>query len=295
MLTIDYSECSVERQKFDDSAPFSLLDRMVVSRGTIDDWNLLHELHYKAENLGIGPKFWKCTLDGETIGVGVMTIPKMLSGGRNKVFKYLKPNLDGLDTQLMNRQRALWLNKNTLTNSRLVIDTMYRGVGAAYRMQNIMMRLTGCKFIEFQSSMSKYNPFAQKAGIQFTKPTRSTFYEAGLKVFGRWFRAHPSDYVGVMEELEKMPGPIQKKCLAELRAAYYRFSSMEKSGENRLRGTSRVDKMSPGYLVKSLQQVTLASPLYGVYFNPDFGRELPQEIPLSYFDRQPTHSKLILD
>lgn len=294
-MIIDYSDCSWLRQEQPDNAPFSLLHEMYVEKGTIDDWNLLHELHYKAENLGIGPRFYRCTLHGETIGVGVMTVPKMLSGGRNKVFKFLKPNVEGMDTPLMNRHRAIWMNQNTLTNSRLVIDTMYRGVGAAYRMQNIMMRMTGLRFIEFQSSMSKYNPFAQKAGIQFAKPSRSSFYEAGLRLFSRWFESHPSDYVGIVEELSAMPEAVREKCMQELRAAYYRFSSMEKSGDNRMRGTSRVDKMPAGYLVKSLQQVTLASPLYGVYFNPDFDRELPDRISLASFDRQPTNKPLILD
>lgn len=276
------------------NAGFSLLPEIYVERGTKADWDLLHELHYKAENLGIGPQIYRCVLQGQTIGVGVMTVPKMLSGGRNKVFKHLRPNVDGKDTRIINTSRAVWLNANACTNSRLVLDTMFRGVGIAYRMQNIMMRMTGRKLVEFQSSMSKFNPFAAKAGVKFIAPTRAANYERGMALFRRWFEAIPSDYLGVMAELETMPAPVQAKCLAELRKFYFTFSSMERSGNNRFNGYERVEAMKTGYLIKSIQQLVLASPLYGVYENPDAGRELPARIPITAFDRQPTDAPLDL-
>jgi hypothetical protein len=39
-------------------------------------------------------------------------------------------------------------------------------------------------------------------------------------------------------------------------------------------------------IIKSLQQVTLASPMYGVWKNPDKGRAIPDRLPLSAFDAQ---------
>ena len=292
MSKIDNIDWAVERRAVPSKHSLSLLPEIYVESGSIDDWNLLHELHYKAENLGIGPRYWKCVLDGRTIGVGVMTVPKMLLSGRNVAFKYLKPNVDGVDTNLMNRHRAIWLNARSCTNSRLVLDTMYRGAGIAYRMQNLMMRMTGCRHIEFQSSMSKFNPFAAKAGMRFTAPRRSANYEKGLAWFQRWFASVPSDYVGISMELSQMPPGAAKKCIAEMRAFYYRCSSMEKSGDNRANGTGRVEHMEVGYLLKSLQQLVLASPLYGVYENPDFdipsgkARELPSRLPIIAFDNQ---------
>ncbi|MFX4790176.1 hypothetical protein ABTB87_23135, partial [Acinetobacter baumannii] len=90
-------------------------------------WDLLHELHYKAETLPIGSRFWKVTLHGKTIGVGILAVPKMLLSGRNDLFKYLRPNVNGKDTRLINKSRAEWLNENVCTNSRLVLDTISRG------------------------------------------------------------------------------------------------------------------------------------------------------------------------
>ncbi|MFW6855373.1 hypothetical protein ACODYM_29200 [Burkholderia gladioli] len=274
----------------------SLLPRIHVEPGSRADWELLSELHYKAANLGIGEHYWRCVLDGQTIGVGVMTVPKMLSRGRNKVMPHMRPNQGGgRDTKLMNTYRAKWMNRTTCTNSRLVLDTMFRGAGIAYRMQNLMMRMTGCRQIEFQSSMSKFNPFARRAGVRFTPPERAASYKKGVEFFRRWFDAQPSDFTEIMRELDSMPAAVREKCIKEMRERYYAWSSMEKSGDNRMNGTKRVDGMAVPYLVKSLQQLTLASPLYGIYVNPDYERELPERIPLLAFDQQPIDQPLVLD
>lgn len=275
----------------------SLLPDVYVERGTIEDWNLLHELHYKAESLGIGPRIYRCVLNGQTIGVGVMTVPKILLSGRNEVFRHLKPNTGGMDSRLINRHRAYWINDHACTNSRLVLDTMYRGAGIAYRMQNIMMRMTGCQVIEFQSSMSKFNPFAQKAGIRFTRPKRSANYERGVMFFQRWFISNPSDYMGIMTEINEMKPAVRSKCEAEMRKFYYACSALEKTGNARFRGEDRRDNMEVSYLLKSLQQLTLASPLYGAYINPDASSQkgvskLPPRVPIIAFDNQPPDQPL---
>lgn len=300
MILTDNQDALVVRHSVNPNHQLSLLSRIYVEKGSKEDWDLLHELHYKAETLGIGPKFWKITLDGQTIGVGVMTVPKMLISGRNELFKWLRPNVDGKDNRLINRHRAVWLNKNACTNSRLVIDTMFRGAGIAYRAQNLMMRMTGLKLIEFQSSMSKFNPFAEKAGIIFAPPKKSNCYEKGLVLFRRWFNSFPTDYIGIMQEFNEMSEPMQQKFINELKHFYYTYSSMEKTGDNRMNGTSRIDSLSFGKLLKNVQQLAFSSPLYGVYINPDatsdknIDLELPNRLPLTAFDLQGTNAPLNL-
>ena len=292
MIILDNDDILIERREVNPKHGLSLLPEIYIERGSIDDWHLLHELHYKAEKLGIGPNYFRCMLGDQVIGVGVMTVPKMLLSGRNEAMKHMRPNIGGMDTKLINRHRAMWLNAYSCTNSRLVLDTMYRGAGIAYRMQNLMMRMTGCRYVEFQSSMSKFNPFAAKAGMRFTKPKRSSFYVKGLEFFSRWFTCAPMDYVGVKAELDAMSPAVAARCVAEMRKFYYRCSAMEKSGDNRANGTSRVDAMEIGYLIKSTQQLVFASPLYGIYENPDFGTVLPPRLPLSAFDHQAVNASL---
>lgn len=296
-ILLDNEDALIKRLDVPNPHKLSLISKIYVEKGTREDWEELHALHYKAEVLGIWPRIWRCMLDGQLIGVGVMTVPRMTLAGRNEIFPYLKPNsINGKDNRLINRHRALWINDNACTNSRLVLDTMYRGVGIAYRMQNIMMRMTGYSFIEFQSSMSRFNPFAQKAGIVFTPPKRTANYEAGLKWFRRWFSCIPADFVGVYEEYQNMSKFEQAKCLEEMRTFYYKHSSMEKSGDNRLKGRTRVDALPVAKLIKNTQQLVFAYPLYGVYINPDAGRkDLPERIPISAFDYHKTDEPLNLE
>lgn len=277
------SETLISRERA--PAPrFSLIDEMFVERGTKADWELLHDLHYKAEGLPIGPRFWKLTLHGETIGVLVTGGPKGLLKERHVVFPKLKPG--GNETKLTNTNRYVWINANMRVISRFVVDTMYRGIGAGYRMMNLASRLEGYPIMEIQSSMSKFNHFGQKAGFRFAKPMNATKFEAGLKFFRSHFEASPADYEAILAELDGKPGPEREVLLQACRDFYYRHSALEKTGNNRDKGQGRVDAMEARQVVKSLQQITLASPMYGVWKNPDRGRALPERLPLSAFDRQ---------
>ena len=273
----------------------SLIDDMYVERGDLADWRLLQGLHYKqAHNLPAGAHEWRLVLRGETIGVLMFASPKLLLKERHVLFPNIKP---GKDTRETNRYRMQWLNANMQVVSRVVVDTMFRGVGLAYRFTNLCCRLEGKKYLEIQSSMSKYNMFAHKAGFRFVKPMRSNKYEAGMKFFRSVFDSDPNDLEALIGELLSQPEPIAKMMEEECRQFYLRNSAMENTGKSlHGEGAKRVARMSLREVLTNLQQMTLASPLYGCYTNPDFGRtDLPARIPLSAFDRQATDKPLILE
>ncbi|MCP1540073.1 hypothetical protein [Methylorubrum extorquens] len=278
-------------ERIESPAPrFSLIDQMFVERGTKADWDLLHDLHYKAENLSIGPRFWKLTLDGQTIGVLVTANPKGLLKERHVAFPKIKPG--GGDTVITNTDRYLFINQNFRVISRFVIDTMFRGIGAGYRMMNLVSRLEGNRIMEIQSSMSKFNHFGQKAGFRFVKPMNANRFDKGLKFFRSHFESSPGDFEGMVEELARLPAEQAEVIVADARAFYYRHSALEKTGNNRGKGRERVAAMTPREVLKSIAQMTLASPLYGVWMNPDHGREMPERLPLSAFDWQKPTEKL---
>jgi hypothetical protein len=82
-----------------------------------------------------------------------------------------------------------------------------------------------------------------------------------------------------------------------LREFYYYRSSLEKQGvgEERLEKKRRVlEDMSILTVLRNTQQLVFAMPMYGVYLNPDEGRELPRELPLTAFDRQAPEEPLVL-
>jgi ABC-type ATPase with predicted acetyltransferase domain len=163
---------------------------------------------------------------------------------------------------------------------------MYRGIGCGYRMMNLVSRMEGNTFMEIQSSMSKFNLFGQKAGFRFVKPMNANKYEQGLKFFRGTFKSSPQDFEAIVAELEAKPPADREACLQLCKDFYYRHSALEKTGNNRDRGQGRVDGMDARTIIKGLQQITLASPMYGLYKNPDKGRSIPQELPLTAFERQ---------
>lgn len=272
---------------------FSLMDGMVVEPGSRADWDQLHDLHYKAENLPAGPKYWRCvTADGDLVGVVVFSTVSLLLAPRHQVFPKLKP---GQDSNFTNVHRATFLNANFRRAARIVTDTMYRGIGVAYRMVNLAMRMEQKRFIEIQSSMSKFNPFDVKAGFKHAHLKPAAAYEQGLKFMRGWFESHPADHAAVVAEYNSFTPARQKAAIEAMQDFYYRHSAREKTGSNLNVGTGKVQGMKFAHLLRELQQLVFASPVYGIWTNPDLGRPLPQRLPLLAFDWQKPNEPLRLD
>lgn len=53
----DTPDILIERWDVPKKPRLSLLDKIYVEKGTVEDWNELHALHYKAEVLGFGLVF----------------------------------------------------------------------------------------------------------------------------------------------------------------------------------------------------------------------------------------------
>jgi len=272
-----------------------LVGDMTVQRGTIEDWRQLEDLHYKqAGKLPAGSHHFTLKLDGELIGCLVMASPKLLLKERHVLFPKIKPT--GQDTKLTNQYRMKWINANMAVVARVVVDTMYRGAGLAQRFTNIASRMEGKRYIEIQSSMSKYNLFAHKAGFRFVKPMRSNKYEVGLKFFRSTFESNPADLEQILDEWSSKDQVERDAIEAATKKFYLANSALEKTGKSLGGvGEARVERMTMRDCVSSLQQMVLASPLYGVYVNPDVGREdLPEVIPISWFDNQAVGKKMVV-
>jgi ABC-type ATPase with predicted acetyltransferase domain len=273
---------------------FSLLDGMYVERGTKKDWDRLAGFHYKAANLPLGPKYYRCvTADGDLVGITVLSSVSLLLGPRHDVFPKLKC---GNDTRMTNTRRAKYLNTNFTRAARIVTDTLYRGVGASYRMVNLACRMEGMRFIEIQSSMSKFNPFDVKAGFKHAHLKSANAYVQGIRFLRGYFLAHPADHQEIMKEFYSFPPSVQKGVLADMRLFYFRWSTKEKTGKNYFTGAGhrKVQEMMPENMLREIQQLTFATPVYGIYENPDLGNELPERLPLGAFDRQGVNEPLIV-
>lgn len=273
---------------------WTLIDEMTIQRGTIEDWRVLEDLHYKQHgSLPAGSHHFTLKLGDELVGVLVMASPKLLLKERHVVLPKLKPAAN--DNKITNQFRMKWINANMSVVARVVVDTMYRGAGLAYRFTNLVSRMEGKRFIEIQSSMSKYNLFAHKAGFSFVRPMRSLKYEGGIKFFRSTFNSDPADLEALLAEWSALPSGTREAIEDQTKEFYYKNSSLEKTGKS-LGGVGerRVAGMSMRDCLSQLQQMTLASPLYGIYQNPDVGRQLPSVLPLTAFDAQPVNKPLVL-
>ena len=294
---VDPSDWTVE--KLNQRPRLSFVERIQVSRGTNDDWKILEALHYKSHDHFRGAYYYKMTLDGDVIGVIMMNPPKLLCKERHVMFPRLKP---GHDTRMTNTLRMKWINANMSIVSRCVVDTMYRGAGLAYRFTNIVARMERKRYVEIQSSMSKYNQFAQRAGFKFCPPMRSNKYDAGIKFMKSRFESDPADTEALVREIMDLPEHRREPVIAEVRRWYQANSMMEQTGKALVKnaegvswGDVRVARLPIRELVYQLQSLVLASPLYGFYENPDVDRLLPRVIPLLAFDAQDPTQPLNLD
>lgn len=62
------------------------MERIIVTRGTVEDWHSLKDLHYKTDGKPFAPSYYKAELDGRLIGVMVMAFPKLLLAPRHRMF-----------------------------------------------------------------------------------------------------------------------------------------------------------------------------------------------------------------
>ena len=288
------SEVIVTRRERPKDHKLSILKHIYVEWGTKADWDALCELHYKGHSLAAGSRYMRCVLrepgqPDHLIGIMVFANPQPLSKGRNEVFPHLRPNANGRDNKLLNQTRMAWINKNMTWNNRTVLDTMYRSAGIAYRFKNIAYRMYcsryGYKFVESVSSMGRFNPFSIKTGMRFIKPKPAGALEDGIKFFASCFKAPGEDIEAIREELKSKPEAERAYYERRLREFYYRWSSMEKSGDKRDLGMSRINDLSIDYVLKEVMQLVFSATIYWIWKAVDT-QKLPEVMPLLAFDEQ---------
>lgn len=294
-IKIDNSEVAVTRHDTRTPRPLSILKYIRVEFGSKADWDALCELHYKGHTLAAGSRFMRCVLEepGQSatlIGVMVFANPRPLDGGRNEVFPWMKPNVNGRDNRMINQTRLRFVNNNLTWNNRTVLDTMYRSAGIAYRFKNLAYRMYCSKWarshVESRSSMGRFNPFSIKTGMQFTKPKKAAALDDGLKFFAGHFLASPHDAVALLEELQSKPAGERQFLERKLREFYYKWSSVEKSGDKRDLGMTRVNELSIEYVMKQIQQLVFSATVYWIWSAVDAAGSVPAVLPLSAFDEQ---------
>jgi GNAT superfamily N-acetyltransferase len=129
----------------------SLIREMRIEEGTTEDWRKLAAFHYRSHKIA-GPRKIFCLKRGEELcGVIVYAHPPPTCFGRRLALPKMSMNE---------------LNEKLSIISRVVVHPKYRTIGLGVKLVKETLPLAGTPYVEMPAVMAKYNPFAEKAGMQ---------------------------------------------------------------------------------------------------------------------------------
>lgn len=129
----------------------SLLKEMRLEEGTYQDWKKIAHFHYRSHRVAFIQKIFVLKRGEELCGAIIYVHPMTTASCRNKVFtpKDMKE-----------------LNEKLTRIARVVVHPKYRTIGAGAKLVRDSLPLCGRPYVEMIAVMSKYNPFAERAGMQ---------------------------------------------------------------------------------------------------------------------------------
>ena len=133
------------------AAECSLVREMRIEQGTIADWHKLSSFHYRG-HLVVGPRrIFRLVREEELCGVIFYCYPPPTCFGRRLMLPH------------MTMQE---LNQKLSIINRVVIHPKYRTIGLGAKLIMETLPFAGTPYVEMVAVMAKYNPFAEKAGMQ---------------------------------------------------------------------------------------------------------------------------------
>jgi ABC-type ATPase with predicted acetyltransferase domain len=146
----------------------SLVKEMTIEKGTIQDWRNLSTFHYRGHLVAAPRSIFRLKRGEEICGV--------------IVYCYPPPNCFGRRLMLPHMAMREVNEKLSIIN-RVVIHPKYRTIGLGTKIIRDTLALAGTPNVEMVAVMAKYNPFAEKAGLQKVteqKPLKSILAIAAL-------------------------------------------------------------------------------------------------------------------
>jgi len=129
----------------------SLVKEMCIEEGTTEDWRKLAGFHYRSHKIAAPRKIFSLKRGEELCGVIVYCYPPPTCFGRRLVL----PKMSQKE-----------LNEKLSIISRVVVHPKYRTIGLGAKLVRETLPLVGTPYVEMPAVMAKYNPFAEKAGMQ---------------------------------------------------------------------------------------------------------------------------------
>ncbi|MCL6579493.1 MAG: GNAT family N-acetyltransferase [Candidatus Bathyarchaeota archaeon] len=129
----------------------TLMKEMRIVEGTTEDWRKLAGFHYRSHKIAAPRKIFSLKRGDELCGVIVYCYPPPTAFGRRLVL----PKMSMKE-----------LNEKLSIITRVVVHPKYRTIGLGAKLIKETLPLAGTPYVEMPAVMAKYNPFAEKAGMQ---------------------------------------------------------------------------------------------------------------------------------
>jgi len=129
----------------------TLLEEMHIEPGVLDDWRRLAGFHYRSHKVAATREIFCLWRGYELCGVIVYSYPPIACFGRR---------------QVLPKMTIQELNKKLSIISRVVVHPKYRSIGLGAKLVRETLARAGTPYVEMVAVMAKYNPFAEKAGMQ---------------------------------------------------------------------------------------------------------------------------------
>jgi ABC-type lipoprotein export system ATPase subunit/GNAT superfamily N-acetyltransferase len=129
----------------------SLIKEIQIVEGTTEEWRKLAGFHYRSHKIAAPRKIFCLKRGEELCGVIVYCYPPPTCFGRKLV-------LPKMSMKELNRKLSII--------TRVVVHPKYRTIGLGTKLVMETLPLAGTLYVEMPAVMAKYNPFAEKAGMQ---------------------------------------------------------------------------------------------------------------------------------
>ncbi|MEM0349393.1 MAG: GNAT family N-acetyltransferase [Candidatus Caldarchaeum sp.] len=227
--------------------PCSLLEKIVVEEGSVEDWRLLSFLHYRSHRVAAPVKIFRAVLNGRVVGVVVYSKPYLQASGFARFFKH--------------EWYRRWRMSHVLRIQRVVVHPSFRGIGVARKLLTESLPRLGVPFVEILSAMEKLIPFTRGIMTRWTVVEPSKEKKALLEEFRRRFGIDVMRY-GVADVLH----------YAEKRGLLRGMRSWLLANRHRYCDTS-LGQVDVAKLLRTLKS-SCATKVYGLWINPEkkFGK-----------------------
>ncbi|MEM2760473.1 MAG: ATP-binding cassette domain-containing protein [Nitrososphaerales archaeon] len=136
--------------------PCSLLERIVIEKGSKEDFRDLEQFHYRHGMLSLAKDVYRAVLDGKVVGIIIYGPSYPNLSARRVVLPMFSKKMDSKHLKM--------INKNFIRIWR-VVDPKYRSIGLGIRLVRETLEKVGYPYVEIMAVMGQYNPFAERAGM----------------------------------------------------------------------------------------------------------------------------------